>query len=76
MKTYHSFKEIDQELERLNKEAEQELNHIKTHYGDIKTNLGSISTLSGIMMSFIRKQAVSKVTSQLKKKLIKKVKKG
>ena len=35
MKTYHSFKEIDQELERLNKEAEQELNHIKTHYFDL-----------------------------------------
>ena len=76
MKTYHSFKEIDQELERLNTEAEQELDHIKTHYGDIKTSLGSISTLSSIIMSFIRKEAVNKVKSQLKRKRKKKSEKN
>ncbi len=75
MKTYHSFKEIDQELKRLNVEAEKELDYIKTHYGDIKTNLGSIGTLSSMIMSFVRKEAVNKVKSQLKRKLKKKAKK-
>lgn len=76
MKTYHSFKEIDQELERLNAEAEKELDHIKTHYGDIKTSLGTISTLSSIMMSFIRKETIHKIKTQLKRNLKKKPKKA
>ncbi len=67
MKKYHSFKQINKELELLNKEAEKELTHIKEHYGDIKNTLGSISTLSGIIMSFIRKETIAKIKTQLKR---------
>jgi len=68
MKKYHSFKQIDKELELLNKEAEQELAHIKMHYGDIKSSLINISSLSSVILGFIRNEIIAKIKTQLKRK--------
>ncbi len=65
MKNLRTFKQIDKELELLNKEAEQELNHIKTHYHDITKSLSSISTVSGIITGFLKKEAISRFKKQL-----------
>lgn len=68
MKKYHSFKQIDQELEALNKEAQQNMEVIKANYGDIKSTLKNITTFGGILREFIRNKAVAQIISRIKRK--------
>ena len=68
MKKYHSFKQIDQELEALNKEAQQNMEVIKANYGDIKSTLKNITAFGGILREFIRNKAVAQIISRIKRK--------
>ena len=68
MKKYHSFKQIDQELEALNKEAQQNMEVIKANYGDIKSTLKNITTFGGILREFIRNKAVAQIISRIRRK--------